>query len=71
MASAAGRFTAVAGTSTTARRSSATSDAGIRCAPHLAVAYETVGKDAQAAFWGPEPPEASMLAQLARVTAHR
>jgi hypothetical protein len=69
MASAAGRFTAVAGTSTTARRSSATSDAGIRCAPHLAVAYETVGKDAQAAFWGPE--EASMLAQLARVTAHR
>ncbi len=39
--------------------------------PHLAVVYETVGKDAQAAFWGPEPPESSMLAQLARVTAQR
>jgi len=37
--------------------------------PHLTVMYETVGKDAQAAFWGPEPPEASMLAQLAQVTA--
>jgi len=39
--------------------------------PHLAVVYETVGKDAQVAFWGPEPAEASMLAQLARVTAPR
>jgi len=39
--------------------------------PHLAVVYETVGKDAQVAFWGPEPAEASMLAQLAQVTAPR
>ncbi len=35
---------------------------------HLAAAYATAGRDAQAAFWGPEPEELSMLAQLARVT---
>jgi hypothetical protein len=37
--------------------------------PHLAAAYATGGREAQAAFWGPEPEETSMLAQLARVTA--
>jgi hypothetical protein len=37
--------------------------------PHLAAAYATAGREAQAAFWGPEPEETSMLAQLARVTA--
>jgi hypothetical protein len=35
---------------------------------HLAAVYATAGRDAQAAFWGPEPEELSMLAQLARVT---
>jgi hypothetical protein len=38
---------------------------------HLAVVYETVGREAQVAFWGPEPAEVSMLAQLAAVTASR
>jgi hypothetical protein len=37
--------------------------------PHLAVAYLAGGRAAQHAFWSPEPAEASMLAQLARVTA--
>jgi hypothetical protein len=36
---------------------------------HLAAAYAAGGHDAQVAFWGPEDPEASMLAQLALVTA--
>ena len=36
---------------------------------HLAAAYATAGRDAQAAFWGPEPAELSMLAQLARVSS--
>jgi hypothetical protein len=37
--------------------------------PHLAAAYRAGGDAAQVAFWGPEDPEASMLAQLAIVTA--
>jgi hypothetical protein len=36
---------------------------------HLAAAYAAAGREAQAAFWGPEPEETSMLAQLARVTS--
>jgi hypothetical protein len=36
---------------------------------HLAAAYAAAGRDAQASFWGPEPEELSMLAQLARVTS--
>jgi hypothetical protein len=36
---------------------------------HLGAAYAAAGRDAQASFWGPEPEELSMLAQLARVTA--
>jgi hypothetical protein len=38
---------------------------------HLGAAYAAGGRDAQASFWGPEPEELSMLAQLARVTAGR
>ena len=38
---------------------------------HLAAAYAATGREAQAAFWGPEPEETSMLAQLALVTAPR
>jgi hypothetical protein len=37
--------------------------------PHLAVPYKAGGHAAQVAFWGPEDPEASMLAQLAQVSA--
>jgi hypothetical protein len=40
-----------------------------RLPPHLAAAYAGAGREAQAAFWGPEPEETSMLAQLARVTS--
>jgi hypothetical protein len=36
--------------------------------PHLAAAYAAGGHAAQDAFWGPDDPEASMLAQLALVT---
>jgi hypothetical protein len=36
---------------------------------HLAKMYETAGKEAQAAFWGREPRDMSMLAQLAQVSA--
>jgi hypothetical protein len=36
---------------------------------HLSMAFERAGREAQAAFWGPEDPERSMLAQLALVTA--
>jgi hypothetical protein len=36
---------------------------------HLGAAYATAGRDAQASFWGPEPAELSMLAQLARVSS--
>ena len=36
---------------------------------HLRAAYAATGRDAQASFWGPEPAELSMLAQLARVTS--
>ena len=36
--------------------------------PHVAAAYRTAGREAQQQFWGPEPEERSMLAQLARVT---
>ncbi len=36
---------------------------------HLAQAYAVAGERAQAAFWGPEPAEDSMLAQLGQVTA--
>jgi hypothetical protein len=36
---------------------------------HLATAYAAAGRDAQATFWGPEPEELSVLAQLARVTS--
>jgi hypothetical protein len=38
---------------------------------HLAAAYRAGGHHAQVAFWGPEDPEASMLAQLAIVTRGR
>jgi hypothetical protein len=37
--------------------------------PHLAVPYAVGGHSAQLAFWGPDDPEASMLAQLAVVTS--
>ena len=37
-----------------------------RLPPHLSAAYAAAGRDAQHAFWGPEPAERSMLAQLAR-----
>jgi hypothetical protein len=33
--------------------------------PHLAATYAAVGRTAQQEFWGPTPPERSMLAQLA------
>ena len=36
---------------------------------YLAQAYEHAGRAAQQRFWGPEPAEASMLAQMARVAA--
>jgi hypothetical protein len=36
---------------------------------HLAAAYAAAGREAQATFWGPEPAELSVLAQLARVTS--
>jgi hypothetical protein len=36
---------------------------------HLAAAYAGAGREAQATFWGPEPAELSVLAQLARVTS--
>jgi hypothetical protein len=36
---------------------------------HLSAAYATAGREAQQAFWGPEPEDLSMLAQLARVSA--
>jgi hypothetical protein len=36
---------------------------------HLSAAYATAGRAAQQAFWGPEPEDLSMLAQLARVSA--
>jgi len=36
--------------------------------PHLAATYAAVGRTAQREFWGPTPPERSMLAQLAIVT---
>jgi hypothetical protein len=35
---------------------------------YLAASYATVGRAAQHAFWGPEPPEESMLAQLGIVS---
>ena len=37
--------------------------------PHLATAYRAEGREAQHQFWGPEPKDRSMLAQLALVTA--
>jgi hypothetical protein len=40
-----------------------------RLPAHLSAAYATAGRDAQNAFWGPEPEELSMLAQLARVSS--
>jgi hypothetical protein len=36
--------------------------------PHLAIPYRAGGHRSQVAFWGPNDPEASMLAQLALVT---
>jgi hypothetical protein len=36
--------------------------------PHLAAAYRAAGRAAQREFWGPEPAERSMLAQLALVS---
>lgn len=36
--------------------------------PHLAATYAAVGRTAQHEFWGPTPPERSMLAQLAIAT---
>jgi hypothetical protein len=36
---------------------------------HLSAAYATAGREAQQAFWGPEPEDLSMLAQLARVSS--
>jgi hypothetical protein len=38
-----------------------------RLPPYLAAAYAGAGRVAQHQFWGPEPPERSMLAQLAQV----
>jgi len=38
---------------------------------HLSAAYALAGREAQAAFWGPEPADLSMLAQLARVSSGR
>ena len=38
-------------------------------AAHLAATYRLAGRAAQHAFWGPTPPERSMLAQLAQVSA--
>jgi hypothetical protein len=35
---------------------------------HLSAAYAAAGREAQQAFWGPEPADLSMLAQLARVS---
>jgi hypothetical protein len=40
-----------------------------RLPPHLSAAYAGAGRAAQNAFWGPEPEELSMLAQLARVSS--
>jgi hypothetical protein len=40
-----------------------------RLPPHLAAPYAVAGKSAQRAFWEPDPPVLSMLAQLALVTA--
>jgi hypothetical protein len=37
--------------------------------PHLAAAYAAGGHASQVAFWGPEPADASMLAQLALVSS--
>jgi hypothetical protein len=37
--------------------------------PYLAAAYASAGRVAQHQFWGPEPAERSMLAQLALVSA--
>lgn len=37
--------------------------------PHMRAAYAAGGHAAQVAFWGPDDAEASMLAQLARVSA--
>jgi hypothetical protein len=37
----------------------------------LSAAYATAGREAQQAFWGPEPEDLSMLAQLARVSSRR
>ena len=37
-------------------------------AAHLAAAYRAAGRTAQQEFWGPSPPQRSMLAQLAAVT---
>ncbi len=37
-------------------------------ATHLAAVYRAAGRAAQREFWGPAPPERSMLAQLAAVT---
>ncbi len=42
-----------------------------RLPAHLSAAYASAGRDAQANFWGPEPEELSVLAQLARVSAGR
>jgi hypothetical protein len=39
--------------------------------PHLAAAYHAAGKVAQAQFWGSEPVERSMLAQLAQLAQAR
>ena len=38
---------------------------------YLAGPYAVAGRRAQAAFWGPEPVEGSMLAQIARLTGGR
>jgi hypothetical protein len=38
---------------------------------HLSASYATAGREAQQAFWGPEPEDLSMLAQLARVSSRR
>jgi len=36
---------------------------------HQSAAYAAAGREAQQAFWGPEPPDLSMLAQLTRVSS--
>lgn len=60
-----------AGTSTLRLEDGTVRDVGVwdPLPPHLAAPYRLAGRAAQHAFWGPDDPERSMLAQLARVTS--